>query len=206
MKKDEKKAAGRLPKRIVTSEDIVVVVDEYFAFTVGSLCVDRHSDAVSMSEEWTANGVGVYVPPRWGSDIIALVLVAKNEENPNRSCAVDMFSLFHLTRVRTMPLPQDIILRVMAIATYLGKFESEFNVRDAEYLALAEALGCEIWTTSKPFKERMDNITRQAVFEEYLNPYGTSNEPSLTRIGDRSGYSYTKVDVRQLATRVVYLN
>jgi hypothetical protein len=67
---------------------------------------------------------------------------------------------------------------------------------------MAEALETNVYTTDPAFKERMDTISRLAVFEEHFGQFEMSEDPTLSRLGDRLGNSFTKVDVTKLATRV----
>ena len=189
-------------RRIVTPEDKAVIIDEHFAYSVGSMCADDHPEVFMMIAEWTNHQVGVYMPPCWVNDILSLIIAAEKDESPNKSCSVDLLDVFHSTRVRPFGFPQDVLLRVLAIANFLDKYESTFNLRDAQYLAMAEALETNVYTTDPAFKERMDTISRLAVFEEHFGQFEMSEDPTLSRLGDRLGNSFTKVDVTKLATRV----
>lgn len=188
-------------RRIVTPEDKAVIIDEHFAFSVGGSCADNFPQAFRLVEDWTDHRVGVYIPPCWVTDILAEIMASEKDPD-DKTCAVDLLDVFRLTRVRPFGFPQDVLLRVLAIANFLDNYDSIFPLRDAQYLAMAEALETYVYTTDAAFKERMDTISRLAVFEEHLEGFEKREDPTLTRLGDRLGNSFTKVDVTKLATRV----
>ncbi len=190
------------PRRIVTAENRVVIIDEHFAFSLGSVCSELHEVVYTMVGEWTEARVGVYAPPCWDYDILKLVMASEADDSQDKKCVVDLLDIFSYSRVRPFGFPNDVFLNVLGIAHFLERYESEHALHDAQYLALAEAIGATIWTTDAAFKERMDNISRIGVFEEFLNPHAQSEEPTTFTMGDRSGYRETRIEIGKLIERV----
>jgi predicted nucleic acid-binding protein len=106
----------------------------------------HQTEALSLIATWNADGVDV-IAPGWFACEIANVLFQRMRRGDLNLSDAQLALGAIVAKVRSRDVEPAVAMRAMEIASLFGLRASY----DAQYLALAEQFGCELWTADDKF-------------------------------------------------------
>ncbi len=141
----------------------VVCVDASFA-AKWVLPEQGHRAALARLAEWEAGGTEVAGPPHLFSEVTAAICAWVFLKRITREEGTAALRTFLQAPIQLYAYPE-LYVDALALATVHGVKRSY----DAEYVALAAYLGCELWTTDRAL---LSNFGRQYSWIRSLPPEG----------------------------------